>query len=145
MLENYPYNEEFEAWEMTLPIFDADVKVLTQAADELEFLKRTVELRQRIEWLNTKDQEICELLSSKDLTVDGDARFELRPAEIAVVKCYAEMVPEGIALDLIIAIVATGIEKEVSMFVDEFDNMVVIGEYREDEEVDKNEDEDDFE
>ena len=50
-----------------------------------------------------------------------------------------------IALDLIIAIVATGIEKEVSMFVDEFDNMVVIGEYREDEEVDKNEDEDDFE
>ena len=95
MLENYPYNEEFEAWEMTLPIFDADVKVLTQAADELEFLKRTVELRQRIEWLNAKDQEICELLSSKDLTVDGDARFELRPAEIAVVKCYAEMVPEN--------------------------------------------------
>jgi len=132
MLKDYPYNEEFEAWEMTLPIFDADIKVLTQAKDELEFLKRSVELRQRIEWLNTKDQEICELLSSKDFTVDGDARIELRPAEIAVVKCYAEMVEEGIALDLIIAIVATGIEKEVSMFVDEFDNLEVLGEYKED-------------
>ena len=62
------------------------------------------------------------------MTVDGEARIELRPAEIAVLRCYAEMTDDGIALDLIVGIVASGIEKEVSMFVDEWDNMEILGE-----------------
>lgn len=132
MLEKYPYNEDFEAWEVQTEILDEDVTVLTQARDEMEFIKRTVELHERIKWLNDKGQDICDLLSSneKDLTVDGESRIELRPAEIAVLRCYAEMTDDGIALDMIIGIVATGIEKEVSMFVDEFDNMEVLGEIR---------------
>ena len=128
MLEKYPYNEDFEAWEVECTILDESVTVLAQAPDEMEFIKRSVELRQRIEWLNDKGQEICDLLSSEDLTVDGENRIELRPAEIAVLRCYAEMTGDGIALDLIVGIVAPGIEKEVSMFVDEFDNMEVLGE-----------------
>ena len=128
MLEKYPYNEDFEAWEVPSDILDEKVTVLTQAKDELEFLRRTVELRQRIEWLNGKGQDICELLSGADLTVDGESRIELRPAEIAVLRCYAEMTDDGIALDLIVGIVASGIEKEVSMFVDEWDNMEILGE-----------------
>ena len=47
------------------------------------------------------------------------------------------MTEDGIALDLVVAIVASGIEKEVSMYVDEFDNMEVLkevsGEYSEEE------------
>ena len=113
---------------MPADILDEKVTVFTQAKDELEFLKRSVELKQRIEWLNEKGQEICDLLSSEDLTVDGENRIELRPAEIAVLRCYAEMTGDGIALDLIVGIVAPGIEKEVSMFVDEFDNMEVLSE-----------------
>lgn len=132
MLEKYPYNEDFEAWEVKTKILDEEVTVLTQARDEMEFIKRTVELHERIKWLNDKGQDICDLLSSneKDLTVDGESRIELRPAEIAVLRCYAEMTDDGIALDLIVGIVATGIEKEVSMFVDEFDNMEVLGEIK---------------
>lgn len=132
MLEKYPYNEDFEAWEVATKILDEEVTVLTQARDEMEFIKRTVELHERIKWLNDKGQDICDLLSSneKDLTVDGESRIELRPAEIAVLRCYAEMTDDGIALDLIVGIVATGIEKEVSMFVDEFDNMEVLGEIK---------------
>ena len=38
------------------------------------------------------------------------------------------MTDDGVALDMVIGIVASGIEKEVSMFVDEFDNMEVLGE-----------------
>ena len=130
MLEKYPFNEDFEAWEVPADILDEKVTVYAQAKDELEFLKRTVELKQRIEWLNDKGQDICDLLSSKesDLTVDGESRIELRPAEIAVLRCYAEMTDDGVALDMVIGIVASGIEKEVSMFVDEFDNMEVLGE-----------------
>ena len=132
MLEKYPYNEDFEAWEVKTKLLDEEITVLTQARDEMEFIKRTVELRERIKWLNDKGQDICDLLSSneKDLTVDGESRIELRPAEIAVLRCYAEMTDDGIALDLIVGIVATGIEKEVSMFVDEFDNMEVLGEIK---------------
>lgn len=132
MLEKYPYNEDFEAWEVKSELLDEEVTVLTQARDEMEFIKRTVELHERIKWLNDKGQDICDLLSSneKDLTVDGESRIELRPAEIAVLRCYAEMTDDGIALDLIVGIVATGIEKEVSMFVDEFDNMEVLGEIK---------------
>ena len=132
MLEKYPYNEDFEAWEVATKILDEEVTVLTQARDEMEFIKRTVELHERIKWLNDKGQDICDLLSSneKDLTVDGESRIELRPAEIAVLRCYAEMTDDGIALDLIVGIVATGIEKDVSMFVDEFDNMEVLGEIK---------------
>ncbi|MBR4819181.1 MAG: hypothetical protein IKZ74_03910 [Clostridiales bacterium] len=132
MLEKYPYNEDFEAWEVATKILDEEVTVLTQARDEMEFIKRTVELHERIKWLNDKGQDICDLLSSneKDLTVDGESRIELRPAEIAVLRCYAEMTDDGIAFDLIVGIVATGIEKEVSMFVDEFDNMEVLGEIK---------------
>lgn len=132
MLEKYPYNEDFEAWEVQTKILDEEVTVLTQARDEMEFIKRTVELHERIKWLDDKGQDICDLLSSneKDLTVDGESRIELRPAEIAVLRCYAEMTDDGIALDLIVGIVATGIEKEVSMFVDEFDNMEVLGEIK---------------
>ena len=132
MLEKYPYNEDFEAWEVQTKILDEEVTVLTQARDEMEFIKRTVELHERIKWFNDKGQDICDLLSSneKDLTVDGESRIELRPAEIAVLRCYAEMTDDGIALDLIVGIVATGIEKEVSMFVDEFDNMEVLGEIK---------------
>ena len=130
MLAKYPYNEDFEAWEVPADILDEKVTVYAQAKDELEFLKRTVELKQRIEWLNDKGQDICDLLSSKDsdLTVDGESRIELRPAEIAVLRCYAEMTDDGVALDMVVGIVASGIEKEVSMFVDEFDNMEVLGE-----------------
>lgn len=132
MLEKYPYNEDFEAWEVKTKLLDEEITVLTQARDEMEFIKRTVELHERIKWLNDKGQDICDLLSSneKDLTVDGESRIELRPAEIAVFRCYAEMTDDGIALDLIVGIVATGIEKEVSMFVDEFDNMEVLGEIK---------------
>ena len=132
MLEKYPYNEDFEAWEVATKILDEEVTVLAQAPDEMEFIKRSVELHERIKWLNDKGQDICDLLSSneKDLTVDGESRIELRPAEIAVLRCYAEMTDDGIALDLIVGIVATGIEKEVSMFVDEFDNMEVLGEIK---------------
>ena len=132
MLEKYPYNEDFEAWEVKTKLLDQELTVLTQARDEMEFIKRTVELHERIKWLNDKGQDICDLLSSneKDLTVDGESRIELRPAEIAVLRCYAEMTDDGIALDLIVGIVATGIEKEVSMFVDEFDNMEVLGEIK---------------
>ena len=132
MLEKYPYNEDFEAWEVKTKLLDEEITVLTQARDEMEFIKRTVELHERIKWLNDKGQDICDLLSSKDsdLTVDGESRLELRPAEIAVLRCYAEMTDDGIALDLIVGIVATGIEKEVSMFVDEFDNMEVLGEIK---------------
>ncbi|MBO4748312.1 MAG: hypothetical protein IKX04_00655 [Clostridiales bacterium] len=132
MLEKYPYNEDFEAWEVATKILDEEVTVLTQARDEMEFIKRTVELHERIKWLNDKGQDICDLLSSneKDLTVDGESRIELRPAEIAVLRCYAEMTDDGIAFDMIVGIVATGIEKEVSMFVDEFDNMEVLGEIK---------------
>ncbi|MBQ5966756.1 MAG: hypothetical protein IJL60_03155 [Clostridiales bacterium] len=132
MLEKYPYNEDFEAWEVKTKLLDEEITVLTQARDEMEFIKRTVELHERIKWLNDKGQDICDLLSSneKDLTVDGESRIELRPAEIAVLRCYAEMTDDGIALDLIVGIVATGIEKEVSMFVDEFDNMEVLGEIK---------------
>ena len=132
MLEKYPYNEDFEAWEVRTKLLDEEITVLTQARDEMEFIKRTVELHERIKWLNDKGQDICDLLSSndKDLTVDGESRIELRPAEIAVLRCYAEMTDDGIALDLIVGIVATGIEKEVSMFVDEFDNMEVLGEIK---------------
>ena len=132
MLEKYPFNEDFEAWEVPTTILDERVTVYAQAKDELEFLKRTVELKQRIEWLNDKGQDICDLLSSKesDLTVDGESRIELRPAEIAVLRCYAEMTDDGVALDMVIGIVASGIEKEVSMFVDEFDNMEVLGEIK---------------
>lgn len=133
MLENYPYNEEFEAWEARLPILEEEVVVLTQARDEEEFIRRSVELKERIEWLNGKAQDLCDMLSSSEFAEDGENRIELRPAEIAVVRCYAEMVEEGIALDLVIAIVATGVEKEVLMFVDEFDNIEVLGEYKEDE------------
>ena len=132
MLEKYPYTEDFEAWEVKTKLLDEEITVLTQARDEMEFIKRTVELHERIKWLNDKGQDICDLLSSneKDLTVDGESRIELRPAEIAVLRCYAEMTDDGIALDLIVGIVATGIEKEVSMFVDEFDNMEVLGEIK---------------
>ena len=132
MFEKYPYNEDFEAWEVKTKLLDEEITVLTQARDEMEFIKRTVELHERIKWLNDKGQDICDLLSSneKDLTVDGESRIELRPAEIAVLRCYAEMTDDGIALDLIVGIVATGIEKEVSMFVDEFDNMEVLGEIK---------------
>ena len=132
MLEKYPYNEDFEAWEVKTKLLDEEITVLTQARDEMEFIKRTVELHERIKWLNDKGQDICDFLSSndKDLTVDGESRIELRPAEIAVLRCYAEMTDDGIALDLIVGIVATGIEKEVSMFVDEFDNMEVLGEIK---------------
>ena len=128
MLEKYPYNEEFEAWEMKEKLFEEEITVLAQAKDEEEFIRRSVDLRERLSWLNEKGQEICDLLSSSDLTVDGEARIELRPAEIAVTRCYAEMTEDGIALDILIAIVASGIEKEVSMFVDEFDNMEVLSE-----------------
>ncbi|MBP5491250.1 MAG: hypothetical protein J6Y08_00195 [Clostridiales bacterium] len=128
MLEKYPYNEEFEAWEMKEKLFEEEITVLAQAKDEEEFIRRSVDLRERLSWLNDKGQEICDLLSSSDLTVDGEARIELRPAEIAVTRCYAEMTEDGIALDILIAIVASGIEKEVSMFVDEFDNMEVLSE-----------------
>ena len=132
MLEKYPYNEDFEAWEVKTKLLDEEITVLTQARDEMEFIKRTVELHERIKWLNDKGQDICDLLSSSDSewTVDGESRIELRPAEIAVLRCYAEMTDDGIALDLIVGIVATGIEKEVSMFVDEFDNMEVLGEIK---------------
>ena len=132
MLEKYPYNEDFEAWEVKTKLLDEVITVLTQARDEMEFIKRTVELHERIKWLNDKGQDICDLLSSneKDLTVDGESRIELRPAEIAVLHCYAEITDDGIALDLIVGIVATGIEKEVSMFVEEFDNMEVLGEIK---------------
>ncbi|MBR5975551.1 MAG: hypothetical protein IK020_10275 [Clostridiales bacterium] len=137
MLPNYPFNEEFEAWEMKTTLFDEEITVLAQAKDEEEFIRRSVDLRERILWLNDKGEEICSLLSSADMTVDGDARVELRPAEIAVTKCYAEMTGDGIAFDLVVAIVASGIEKEVSMYVDEFDNMEVLkevsGEYSEEE------------
>ena len=136
MLEKYPYNEEFEAWELRTKLLDEEVTVLAQAKDEEEFIRRSVDLRERIQWLNEKSEEICSILSSADMTVDGDARIELRPAEIAITRCYAEMTEDGIALDLIVAIVASGVEKEVSMFVDEFDNMEVLkevgGEYAED-------------
>ncbi len=136
MLEKYPYNEEFEAWELRTKLLDEEVTVLAQAKDEEEFIRRSVDLRERIQWLNEKAEEICSILSSADMTVDGDARIELRPAEIAITRCYAEMTEDGIALDLIVAIVASGVEKEVSMFVDEFDNMEVLkevgGEYAED-------------
>lgn len=136
MLEKYPYNEEFEAWELRTKLLDEEVTVLAQAKDEEEFIRRSVDLRERIQWLNEKAEEICSMLSSADMTVDGDARIELRPAEIAITRCYAEMTEDGIALDLIVAIVASGVEKEVSMFVDEFDNMEVLkevgGEYAED-------------
>ena len=136
MLEEYPYNEEFEAWELRTKLLDEEVTVLAQAKDEEEFIRRSVDLRERIKWLNEKADEICSILSSADMTVDGDARIELRPAEIAITRCYAEMTEDGIALDLIVAIVASGVEKEVSMFVDEFDNMEVLkevgGEYAED-------------
>ncbi len=136
MLEKYPYNEEFEAWELRTKLLDEEVTVLAQAKDEEEFIRRSVDLRERIQWLNEKADEICSILSSADMTVDGDARIELRPAEIAITRCYAEMTEDGIALDLIVAIVASGVEKEVSMFVDEFDNMEVLkevgGEYAED-------------
>ena len=54
MSDKYRYNEDFEAWEVPSDILDEKVTVLTQAKDELEFIKRTVELRQRIEWLNGK-------------------------------------------------------------------------------------------
>ena len=136
MSDKYRYNEDFEAWEVPSDILDEKVTVLTQAKDELEFIKRTVELRQRIEWLNGKGQDICDLLSSSDSewTVDGESRIELRPAEIAVLRCYAEMTDDGIALDLIVGIVASGIEKEVSMFVHEFDNMEILGEFKDEEE-----------
>ncbi len=132
MPEKYPYNEDFEAWEVKTKLLDEEVTVLTQARDEMEFIKRTVELHERIRWINDKVQDICDLLSSNenDLTVDGESRIELRPAEIAVLRCYAEMTDDGIALDMIVGIVATGIEKEVSMFVDEFDNMEVLGEIK---------------
>ncbi|MBO4687172.1 MAG: hypothetical protein J5636_01530 [Clostridiales bacterium] len=137
MLSDYPFNEEFEAWELKTKLFDEEITVLTQAKDEEEFIRRTVDLRERILWLNDKGEEICSLLSSADMTVDGDARVELRPAEIAITRCYAEMTEDGIALDLVVAIVASGIEKEVSMYVDEFDNMEVLkevsGEYSEEE------------
>ena len=136
MLEKYPYNEEFEAWELRTKLLDEEVTVLAQAKDEEEFIRRSVDLRERIQWLNEKAEEICSILSSADMTVDGDAQIELRPAEIAITRCYAEMTEDGIALDLIVAIVASGVEKEVSMFVDEFDNMEVLkevgGEYAED-------------
>ena len=136
MLEKYPYNEEFEAWELRTKLLDEEVTVLAQAKDEEEFIRRSVDLRERIQWLNEKADEICSILSSADMTVDGDARIDLRPAEIAITRCYAEMTEDGIALDLIVAIVASGVEKEVSMFVDEFDNMEVLkevgGEYAED-------------
>lgn len=136
MLEKYPYNEEFEAWELRTKLLDEEVTVLAQAKDEEEFIRRSVDLRERIQWLNEKAEEICSILSSADMTVDGDARIELRPAEIVITRCYAEMTEDGIALDLIVAIVASGVEKEVSMFVDEFDNMEVLkevgGEYAED-------------
>lgn len=136
MLEKYPYNEEFEAWELRTKLLDEEVTVLAQAKDEEEFIRRSVDLREGIQWLNEKAEEICSMLSSADMTVDGDARIELRPAEIAITRCYAEMTEDGIALDLIVAIVASGVEKEVSMFVDEFDNMEVLkevgGEYAED-------------
>ncbi len=136
MLEKYPYNEEFEAWELRTKLLDEEVTVLAQAKDEEEFIRRSVDLRERIQWLNEKADEICSILSSADMTVDGDARIELRPAEIAITRCYAEMTEDGIALDLIVAIVASGVEKEVSMFVDEFVNMEVLkevgGEYAED-------------
>ncbi len=130
MLEKYPYNEEFEAWEVKSTIFDEEITVLAQAQDELEFVKRVPELTERLMWLDERANEICDLLTEKQYTVSGDSKIELRPAEIAVVKCYAEMTPDGVALDLTVAIVATGVEKEIIMFVDEFDNMEVLGEYK---------------
>lgn len=130
MLDKYPYNEEFEAWEVEGTILDEEVTVLAQAKDEEEFIRRVADLKERIAWLSNQGQEICDLLSQADLTVDGEERIELRPAEIAVTKCYAEMTEDGIALDLVIAIVATGIEKEVSMFADEFGSMEVLGEIK---------------
>lgn len=130
MLEKYPYNEEFEAWEVKSTIFDEEITVLAQAQDELEFVKRVPELTERLMWLDERATDVCDLLTEKQYTVSGDAKIELRPAEIAVVRCYAEMTPDGVALDLTVAIVATGVEKEIIMFVDEFDNMEVLGEYK---------------
>ena len=66
MLEKYPYNEEFEAWEAKYTIFDEEVTVLAQAADEEEFIRRSADLQERILWLNERAQEICDLLSSSD-------------------------------------------------------------------------------
>ena len=68
MLEKYPYNDDFEAWEVGCTILDESVTVLAQAPDEMEFIKRSVELRQRIEWLNDKGQDICDLLSSRNFS-----------------------------------------------------------------------------
>ena len=130
MLEKYPYNEEFEAWEVKSEIFDESVTILAQAPDELEFVKRVPELTERVMWLNDKASDVCDLLTEKQYTVSGDTKIELRPAEIAVVRCYAEMTPDGVALDLTVAIVATGVEKEIIMYVDEFDNLEVLGEYK---------------
>ncbi|MBQ0012662.1 MAG: hypothetical protein KBT07_08140 [Clostridiales bacterium] len=132
MLEKYPYNDEFEAWEVTEKIFDEELKVLVQAQDEETFIRRVADFRERIAWLNNQAQAICDVLDASEYTEDGDARVELRPAEIAVTRCYAEMTDDGIALDLIVAIVATGIEKEVSMFADEFGNIEVLGEIKSD-------------
>ena len=75
MLSDYPFNEEFEAWELKTKLFDEEITVLTQAKDEEEFIRRTVDLRERILWLNDKGEEICSLLSSADMTVDGESSF----------------------------------------------------------------------
>lgn len=130
MLEKYPYNEEFEAWEVKEKILDEEVTVLAQAESEEEFIRRVADLKERIAWLSNQGEEICSILDKSEYTVDGDARIELRPAEIAVTRCYAEMTEDGIALDLVVAIVASGIEKEVSMFADEFGTIELLGEIK---------------
>lgn len=130
MLEKYPYNEEFEAWEVTEKVFDEELKIMVQAPSEEEFIRRVADFRERIAWLNNQGEEICSVLGQTEYTVEGENRIELRPAEIAVTRCYAEMTEDGIALDMIVAIVATGIEKEISMFADEFGNMEVLGEIK---------------
>ena len=132
MLEKYPYNEEFEAWEMKTEILDEEVPVLAQANDEEEFIRRASDLTEKIAWLNGQGEALCDLLSQSDLTVlDGESKIELRPAEICVSRCYAEMTEDGIALDMVVSIVASGIEKDVSLFADEFGNLELLGEVKE--------------
>ena len=46
-------------------------------------------------------------------------------------RCYAEMTEDGIALDMVVSIVASGIEKDVSLFADEFGNLELLGEVKE--------------
>ncbi len=128
MSEQYPYNDEFEAYEVPLVVWGNKVKVMAQASGEDEFNSRMNELKKRIDWLETMKHSVYMNLQSNGYTRDEDEVETVHEEDITLLRCYAEMSDDGIALDMIIGMISGNLSTEISMFIDEFDMMEILGE-----------------